>query len=283
MNKFLSLLFIVFISACANFGSSEGIYLINSEDERLYVEVDGQENSKNNKLVFIQHGLASNLQHQVVQTAKKAFIKNGYVVVTFDARHSLGKDDNNVEKVSLASFEEDLRTVTQWAEKQDFYHEPFALVGHSLGGASVLQFAADNPQKVNILVPVAPVISGKLWEQSCMKNMTDFCKEWKSNGSYEYTDMQNGKTAVIPYSVVSSSMSYNAELLAPKIKAATLLVAANNDIVIEAKHVKNLADHTGSSTSFAEIAASGHNFETKQNQSDLYYVINSFLHSCLFK
>ncbi len=56
--------------------------------------------------------------------------------------------------------------------------------------------------------------------------MTDFCKNWKQNSSYDYPDPLNSKTAHIPYAVVTDAFGYNAYKIAPQIQAKTLLIAA---------------------------------------------------------
>ncbi|MEE6207434.1 MAG: alpha/beta fold hydrolase [Alphaproteobacteria bacterium] len=275
MKKYLIIGFLFFVCACGHLGKID-TRIHTAQNQNVFTEIDGIENAKYHKLAFIEHGLASNMEHQVVQTAKQAFLDNNYVVVTFDARHSTGESGNDVEKARLSTFEEDLKTVIDWAQTQPFYHEPFALSGHSLGGASVLQYSAENPEQVVLLIPVAPVISGNLWEQSCMQNMSDFCRQWKQNGFYEYTDKQNGKTVRIPYAVVTASKNYNAYTIAPQIRAKTLLIGAQKDIIIDAAELQQLAKslHGGQSE---VIADSGHNFEQKQNQADLYQKIDKFI------
>lgn len=276
MMKRLFIVFcVVFMVACSMMGHSDEEWLKNTQNEALYVKVDGLENASQQKLVFIQHGLASNLNHQAVQAAKRAFLAKGYVVVTFDSRYSLGNSGNAVPFVRLSTFEEDLQTVTAWAKTQPFYSEPFALAGHSLGGASVLQYSAMYPQKVSFLVPITPLISGERWEQSCMQNLGDFCKQWKKKGSFSYTDAKNHKTAAIPYAVVTDSKAYNAYALAPRIKAKTLVVAAEQDNVIYPDDVKKLANQIHGEA--VVVPLSGHNFEDKANQADLYKAISEFL------
>jgi len=263
--------------SCAYFKRSYDVWVKNEQNEDLYVRVDGADNAARKKLVFIQHGLASNMTHQAVQAAKKAFLDNHYTVVTFDDRYSLGKSGNNVQFVSLNSFEKDLETVISWAKTQPFYSEPFALVGHSLGGASVLKYSAKNPNKVNLLVPITPVISGKLWEKSCMTNMAEFCKAWKQHGSFEYIDQQNHKKAIIPYKVVSESKDYDAYALASRITAKTLVIAGEKDNVIGTNEVKNLAQYLNHNGTAVVISGSGHNFENNDNQADLYKAIKDFI------
>lgn len=276
MKKLYSIIFLFFITACANHIQTQEFRIQNAQNENIYVKADGLENVSYHKLAIIQHGLASHLDHVAVQEAKQAFLDNHYVVITFDSRYSLGKGDNDVEKVRLKTFVEDLETVANWAKKQSFYSEPFALSGHSLGGASVIEFGAKYPEQVNILIPITPVISGKLWEKSCMENLTAFCRQWKQNGTYKYTDAQNHKTAIIPYAVVVSCNNYNAYALAPQINANTLLIAAEEDIIIDPDDIQKLSQNIRKSR-VTKINSAGHNFEDRQNQIDLYQAINAFI------
>ena len=276
MKKFYIAAFLFFITACTDCVQTNDFMIKNEFNENIYIKTEGLENSAYHKLAIIQHGLASNMNHAAVQKAKQAFLDNHYVVVTFDSRYSLGEGNNDVEKVRLKTFIEDLETVANWAKKQSFYNEPFALIGHSLGGASVMEFGAKYPQQVNVLVPITPVISGKLWEKSCMENLGVFCRQWKHNGTYEYTDAQNHKTAIIPFSVVTSCNRYNAFYSARQISAKTLLIAAENDVVINPDDIKKLAKSM-QNAHIAVVNSAGHNFENKQNQSDLYSKINDFL------
>lgn len=277
MKKFYVIVCLILAVSCAYLGKSREEWIKNAQNETLYVKIDGVDNAAHKKLVFIQHGLASNMEHQAVQAAKKAFLDSNYTVVTFDDRYSLGKSGNEVEFASLESFEKDLETVISWAKKQSFYSEPFALVGHSLGGASVLQYGADHPKQVSLLVPITPVISGELWEKSCMTNMEEFCKAWQQHGSFEYIDQKNQKKAIIPYKVVTESKSFNAYTLAPKITAKTLVIAGEKDIVIGTDEVKNLTTKLSKDSKAVVISGSGHNFENRQNQADLYKTIKGFI------
>ena len=282
MKKIYIFLCLCFISACTYIEQSDEIWIKNAQNEALYLKVDGVENASSQKLVFLQHGLASNMNHQVIQQIKKAFLANHYVVISFDSRYSLGNSGNDVRKVRLSTFREDLKTVISWAKTQPFYHEPFALSGHSLGGASVLQYSAQHPDQINLLIPVTPVISGQLWETSCQTNMADFCHQWQQNGSFNYTDPHNHKTAVIPYDVITDCKSYNAYKLAPKIMAKTLIVSAENDNIIPPTEVQKLIKSFKNNNISAIIPASGHNFEDKQNQTDLYHTVYDFIKSSNF-
>ena len=277
MRKIYLLLLLLIVTACAKTSIPSEVWIKNAQGEDIYVKIDGQENANAQKLAFIQHGLSANMNHRIVQTAKKAFLDNGYTVITFDSRHSLGKSGNDVKKARLATFADDLETVINWAKEQSFYHEPFALSGHSLGGASVLEYSAKYPQRVAKLVPIAPVVSGDNWEKACFENMSDFCQNWQQNGIYEYTDEKTGITAQIAYEVITDSKNYDAYELAPKIKADTLVISAQNDIIVPASGISGLAELGLNNIHTVQVANSGHNFESEQNSDELYRVINEFI------
>lgn len=270
MRKFYLAILILVLAACSSQPPQEA-QIENSQHEPIYLQISGQQTAEKDKLAIIQHGLASDMTHPAVQAAKQAFIDNGYLVITFDSRYSLGKSGGGVANVRLSIFVDDLQTVIDWAKTQNFYHEPLALAGHSLGGAAVLQYAAEHPAQVGILVPITPVVSGQKWEDSCMANMTDFCTDWKKNGFYNY------ETVVIPYQVVEDAKTYDALQLADSITADTLLITAAHDTVITPEDVKELYNVMLGQKRLAVVPNSGHNFETLQNQKDLYNFIADFL------
>ena len=273
MKKVFAIFLLCLIFACSKVEQPQEVWINNAQNEKLYLQIDGWQNAANHKLAFLQHGVASDMTHVAIQTAKKAFLDAGYMVVLFDSRYSLGKSDGEVQNVRLATFEDDLETVINWAKQQNFYSEPFALAGHSLGGASVLLYANNHPQQVNTLIPIVPVISGQLWEEGCLKNMPDFCRKWQEEGVYEYRNPI--KKAVIPYQVVEDAKSYNALTFSLPFKPRTLLVTAENDKIIAPQDIQNLAKYLNSESSI--ILQSGHNFETEKSQTDLYQAILDFI------
>ena len=272
MRKFYSAILILVLAACSSQPPQEA-QIENSQHEPIYLQISGQQTAEKNKLAIIQHGLASDMTHPAVRAAKQAFIDNGYLVITFDSRYSLGKSGGWVANVRLSTFVDDLQTVIDWAKKQNFYHEPLALAGHSLGGASVLQYAAEHPAQVGILVPITPVVSGQKWEDACMTYMPDFCRKWKKDGVYRYQNED------ISYQTVEKAKSFDALKLAPKIAADVLLISAQNDTIIIPKDINELyaALPESDKKRLAKIPNSGHNFEDARNQQDLTEAVNNFL------
>ena len=269
MKNFYLLVLVFLLVGCSLLSNERNVTLKNNQGQSIYVKIH---NGSGNKLAFILHGLASDMNHQVVQSAKKAFLDNGYTVVTFDARYSLGKSYGNVSDASLNTFLEDLETVINWAKDQNFYREPFTVAGHSLGGAASILYSHNN-DNISFLIPISPVISGQQWENSCMKNMPDFCKQWKEKGYYEYKLKE--KSANIFYNVIDDAKSYNALNLVQNIKAPTLFIIADKDRIIEEQDVKKVAEIMNAK--IVKISQSSHNFIKEQNQTDLYQAIFDFI------
>lgn len=272
MPKFWIGVLFIFLTACVQKKLPQEVWIQNAHNESIYLQVDEQEHVADKKSVIIQHGLASDMEHPVIQTVKKAFLDKGYSVITFDSRNAMGKSDGQVANGRLSTYEEDLDTVVNWVKNQNFYGGRLVLAGHSLGGASVLRYAAEHPDEVETLVLITPVVSGQKWEESCMANMPDFCGKWKEEGEYEY------RNAVIPYAVVEEAKSYDALKFAPKIQSEVLLITTDNDRVIVPKDVKELSETFAVPQKLEIIKQAGHNFTGKQSRQDLYQTIVQFLH-----
>lgn len=113
-------------------------------------------------------------------------------------------------------------------------------------------------------VVIVPVVSGKSWKVLCFKNMSAFCRKWKSDGAYAYQTLEDAK-------------SFDALAEAGNLTALTLLVAADNDTVVPPQDVRRLYSRLPVPKYMAIIADSSHNFVSSKNQDDLAAAIGSFL------
>ncbi len=267
MNKIWVLSLVLLVAACQPLRNGE--YTVSAPEHDILVEVSGLQNAAAQKLAIIQHGLAVNRLHPVVEVAKQTFLNAGYVVVTFDGRHSLGKSGVDVENATLASFAEDLRLVTDWAHRQGLGQKHLVLVGHSLGGAAVLQHAWQNPAETNLIVVIAPVVSGQRWKNACMQNMPDFCRQWEQQKIYLYQDPKTGQTAQIAWQTLESAKSYDAVVGAADISAAVVLIGAQEDKLVPPADIEALYKAIRTPKQMSIIPSSGHNFASPQNQQAL--------------
>lgn len=253
-------------------------FIHNAENQKLSVLVEGLENQGNHKLVFIQPGLSSYKEYHTVRIAAEAFLKKGYVVVTFDSRYSFGQSDGDIEFATLSAAIEDLETVIDWAKAQDFYCEPFALSGHSLGGGSVLFYAEENPDDVNLLVPISAMVGGKYYLRSYMLNRPEFFEKWQTEGK-RFCRKSNDKSVegFVSFDFVTDLQNYDMVFEAGKIKAQTLLITGDEDLSSTLYNNQHLLAKIEGAPELVVLEHCGHTFESEQNQEDLSKIIEIWL------
>lgn len=108
------------------------------------------------------HGLSGCKDEFHIASFAETFSSSGYTVIRFDTTNTFGESDGDYAEATVTSYYNDLEDVIKWAGKQEWYEEPFFLVGHSLGGISTAHFAENFPEKVKGLAPLSTVISGEL-------------------------------------------------------------------------------------------------------------------------
>lgn len=253
-------------------------FIKNSDGEKLAVVVEGLENKSTRKLVFIEHGLSSYKEYHSVRRAAEAFLNNGYVVVTFDTRHTFGESDGDIKLASLTNSIADLQTVITWAETQDFFVRPFALSGHSLGGGSVIYYAEQYPDSVDRLVSLGGMVGGKYYLRSYMLHNKEFFEKWRDTGM-RFCRKSNDKKicGYVSFDFVLDLQNYDLVFDGGKITAKTLLITGENDLSSTIYNNERLLEKITAPKEFVIIKDSPHTFDSEQNQKDLYMAINDWL------
>lgn len=242
------------------------LYIHNSRGERIYVELNGLQNAGNKKLVFMQHGLGTSKETPIIDIAEDVFVKNGYVVISFDSRYANGRSEGRMENARLSTYAEDLDTVAGWAEKTKFYTEPFVLLGHSLGGASAAIYAEKHPERVSRVVLLSPFLGGKYFEEAQSKYNKDAFNRWKKNGYYV---LSNGeKEEKISYSLVREAESYDAVKAAANLKSEVFLLAADGDNISPPEYNQKFFDHLNTSKQFYILQNSNHIYSKAGNMKN---------------
>jgi len=134
---------------------------------------------------IVQHGWGGHKDKPTIQAAKNAFLESGFQTFNFDTTNSFGESDGDFEKSTLGQFWEDLEDVVKWAQKQNWFVRPLALTGHSKGGYAIARYAEEYPDEVDYLVPVAPLVSGKMSYEAHKKYHPENLKKWQAEGVIE--------------------------------------------------------------------------------------------------
>ncbi len=136
----------------------------------------------------------------------------------------------------------DLEDVIQWAGDQQWYQEPFLLVGQSIGGLCVCLYAERYPKKVLGLVPISTVVSGQLTVEAHKQFDPEEFATWEKTGWHEYVSISKRMVVRIPWSHILDRLQYD---LLPHVSALTmpaLLIVGEDDTSTPPNHIQQLYD-----------------------------------------
>lgn len=126
----------------------------------LFVVIKKIKGSTPQKLAFLAHGYNDVHDSAHMRAITAPLLRAGYRVVLWDATHSRGRSDGQPSQVSLTSYLHDCEDVIAWAKTQDWFTTPYLLGGHSMGGATAGLVASRQPDEVERLLLLAPLVSG---------------------------------------------------------------------------------------------------------------------------
>lgn len=225
----------------------------------------------------LQHGWGSNRNKDTIQAIKNGFLDGGFQTFNFDATHSSGESEGDFQRSTLATFTEDFEDVANWVQEQDWFVAPLAVSGHSKGGYAAIRYATDNPHKVDLVVPVAPVISGKLsFEAYEERDPVEFAN-WQKEGVLVNVDA-NGKTKVKNWSQMLERLQHDLIPKATNLTMPILFIVGSEDMHCPPKHVKQLFDAIPGNKKYLEIIPNTpHSLHKKEERDACISIIKNWL------
>jgi pimeloyl-ACP methyl ester carboxylesterase len=226
---------------------------------------------------IVQHGWGGNKEKPTIQAIKDAFLKAGFQTFNFDSTNTFGESDGDFEKSTLGLHWEDLEDVVKWVQKQEWFIAPLALTGHSKGGYAVAKYAEEHPSEVNYLVPVAPVVSGKLsWEAYEEKNPGGL-EKWKSQKVIEQTN-RDGQIRRQHWFQMEERLNHDLLENVNKLTMPTLLIVGSKDTSSLPKHVRMLYDKIPSNKKEMKIIeGASHSFYEPNEIQSCKHIIKDWL------
>lgn len=203
----------------------ETIIIKNRQGLEMSVRITKQEAVS--KLVFVEHGFSGSKDEKHILILEEEFAKHGYIVVNLDATNSLNKSGSSAEGITFTSHYNDLEDVINWAITQNWFVEPFALAGHSMGAVSVLLYAQNYSDSVSLLLPLSfPWISGK--SMIAQSNKEDM-KNWQEQGYFNKVSKLRNRTLRVPYNFINDLTKYDFAINVKNIKAKTILIIGDKE------------------------------------------------------
>lgn len=199
-----------------------------------------EDGSKPSGLTFMEHGLFSGSKTAHNAAFAALFRKRGFATFQVDATNSNNNaSGGDISKFTIQRHALDLLEAIDYVTEQyrPFLPQKFALVGHSMGGISVLENAA-HPQirdHVDFVVALAPVISGKHLETGWQRDEPEQFIRWKQSGIYPVgAEEPYNQSGVLPFSVWPEWNSHSAYDNMQQIKSPILFVTGGDDLLTPA-------------------------------------------------
>ena len=127
--------------------------------------------------------------------------------------------------MTFSGFYQDLEDAILWAKRQNFYVEPFALAGQSLGAEAIVLYASQNIEKVELVVPCAfPWLDGKIEVQNNKRT-----KDILEKGFYDQVSRSTGRILRIRKNYLDDLEKYYLTDHVKNIKAETHLIVGLKD------------------------------------------------------
>lgn len=223
----------------------------------------------------LQHGWGGTKEKPTMQAIKLGFHKVGFQTFNFDTTNSFGESDGEYEKSTLGLHSEDFEDVVMWVKEQCWFFGPLALSGHSKGGYSVVSFVESHPDEVQYLIPVAPVISGKLSFEAYEARSPGGLEKWKKEG---YSTSPRKPGVKKHWFQMEERLNHDLLQKADKVTTPTLFIVGSEDESCPPDHVKKLCDILGAKDKELHLINNApHSFYEIHEQEECTKIISEWL------
>lgn len=243
----------------------------NREGNKIKVVIN--QNKKNAQLVIIMPGLSGNTEQPHIKAFGEAFHERDFTTLTFDPGNSLGESYGSLEDCTTTQQLNDLEDVIHWISKQEFYREPFFLVGHSLGAFCVLLYTENNPGKVKAIAPISTVVSGKM---NIDRYPADLIKEWKNKGIREWKSY-SGQIKRLKWGYMEDGAKYDTLKKIEKITMPCLLLVGEKDIETPTTDHKILYEKLVCKKELHIIKGAEHAFRKPEHLKEVEMIIKRWI------
>ena len=249
----------------------EKIAIPNRNSQKIIASLDKKK--KSSGLVFIVPGLSGRKEELHIQIFKKAFDEKNFTALVFDPGNSVGESYGKLEDVTLTQYLADLEDVINWAKKEEWYQEPFALVGHSLGAFCCLLYAEKHPEKVRAIAPISSAINNNLKERM---RTDESLISWKKRG-FKETVGHSGKLKKIKWSYMEDVSKYDSLERAGVITMPVLLIVGDKDASTPIEFQERIKKKVRGEVELHVIKGAEHTFREKEHIEEIKGIFLSWI------
>jgi pimeloyl-ACP methyl ester carboxylesterase len=224
------------------------------------------------------HGLGGTKDEKQIVEVTHTLYDAGFTVLRFDATNTFGESDGSYEQATLTKHCSDLEDVMAWAAQQPWYKPPVVLVGHSFGGHAVARFAELHPDQVQLLMPLSPLVSGKLSEEAHTAYDPNYITNWRESGWREDRSVTHpDRIRRLPWSHMIDRYTHDLLPDAYKLTMPTLVVVGEEDRVTPVAQVKKFYDAVPGPKEFVVVPKTAHVFRDEASLAVLTTTVRAFV------
>lgn len=246
----------------------------NRKGKNVSIAIDGDENIS--KLAFVMHGLGGFRKQPHIRVLVDALKKKGYTVISFDTTNTFGESEGDYSDATVTNYYEDLEDVIHWAKCNFRYKDQFVLVGHSVGGLSIVLFAEKNPGEVKALALLSAVVSGKLWRQA---QNSDMLRAWKRDGVWVREATAFSKKKVLKWAFAEDIMKYNLLDNINTLSMPILLIVGDQDATTPIDQQKIFFAQLPGKKEIHVLKGAGHVFRDEVHLDEVNGIVSRWIES----
>ena len=229
-------------------------------------------------LIFVLHGLGGARNRVGVRDIAETFFQNQYTVVNFDVTNASGESGGRYEDATIQLHYEDLVAVIDWSKTQDWYHSPFMLAGHSLGGYAVFQYAEDFPEEVQGVFGFAATISGTLSFEARERFGPEELKKFRETGWESRVSKTTGRVLNLPFSHLEERLKHDLVKDVKNLTMPILMVVGEKDTSCPPDHQKMFFDLIPGKKELHIVFGAPHTFRISEHLDQLKEILTSWVH-----
>lgn len=231
-------------------------------------------------LSFVMHGLGGYKEEKHIEILAQTLFDNNYIVINFDATNSKGESEGKYEDATMQKHYEDLVDIVDWAKTNNWYSEPFVLVGHSMGGFAVAKCAEEFPNEVKAVFPFGAVFSGQDSLETHKKFKSEELEEWQKTGfMIRISKSKPGFEMKLPWSHMEERLKHDLKTKASNITMPILFMTGENDISCPPGDQKKFYDLLPEKTKkeFHVIKDADHVFREQKHLDEMKDIFTNWL------
>ena len=230
-------------------------------------------------VAVVVHGIGAYRSEPLIQALTEAAYEADFTVVRYDATNSFGESGGQLKDMRFGTYADDLAKVLDWVKTQNWGKGPYTLVGHSLGSAASLHYAAAHTTDIAKLVLVSCVVGGHWWLKAHEDAIPDTLKAWRESGVLPKSHpILKDRSGEVSWAYAEDIQKHDfIKNDAPKVTCPVLMVVGSIDPITPVAAQKDLQQALAGEAKLHVVQGCGHTYKSSAQRQELKDTITAWL------